>query len=100
MVISCQSIRFLSMVVLVIWLGGSAALRGQTQNEYWKQCASDDPERDLQACSALIQSGHETGMSLAKAFYDRGLAYAKKGDYDLAIQDYDQALRLNPTFAN
>jgi tetratricopeptide (TPR) repeat protein len=26
----------------------------------------------------------------------RGLTYARKGEYDRAIQDYDQAIRLNP----
>jgi tetratricopeptide (TPR) repeat protein len=34
----------------------------------------------------------------AKAFYARGTAYWHKGDYDHAIQNYDQALRINPTY--
>ncbi len=29
----------------------------------------------------------------------RGLIYARKGEYDRAIQDYDQAIRLNPNDA-
>jgi tetratricopeptide (TPR) repeat protein len=32
------------------------------------------------------------------AFYNRGLAYAQEGDYDRAIQDYNQALLINPKF--
>ena len=33
------------------------------------------------------------------AFFNRGRAYDHKGDYDRAIQDYDQALRLRPDYA-
>lgn len=31
-------------------------------------------------------------------FYNRALGYGKKGDYDRAIQDYDETLRLNPNY--
>ena len=33
-----------------------------------------------------------------KAGCEEGWAYAQKGDYDRAIQDYDQALRIKPTY--
>jgi tetratricopeptide (TPR) repeat protein len=33
------------------------------------------------------------------AFYNRGLVYAQEGDYDRAIQDYNQALLINPKLA-
>ena len=32
-------------------------------------------------------------------FFNRGLAYAGRREYEAAIQDYDQAIRLNPRFA-
>lgn len=35
----------------------------------------------------------------ALTFYNRGTAYAGKREYDRAIQDYDQAIRLDPNFA-
>ena len=31
-------------------------------------------------------------------YYNRGTAYGKKGEYDLAILDYTKALELNPWF--
>ena len=76
------------MLVLVILLGGTAVLRGETRNEEWKQCGGNDPDRAIEACSALIRSGQDTGINLAAVFYNRGLAQAHKGDYDLAIEDY------------
>jgi lipoprotein NlpI len=30
------------------------------------------------------------------AYYNRGIAYALKGDHDRAIEDYDQAIQLDP----
>ncbi len=75
------------MIVPAILLSGSAVLRGQTRDENWKRCGGNDPDRAIEACSALIQSGQDTGINLAAVFYDRALAYAHKGDYDLAIQD-------------
>jgi tetratricopeptide (TPR) repeat protein len=38
----------------------------------------------------------ESGQNLAFAFYNRGIAYSDKGQYDRAIQDFDQAVQLNP----
>src|SRR5580692_2325251 len=98
MVISWQSIRFLSMLVLLILLSGPAVLRGQTRNEKWKQCGGNDPDRAIEACSAVIQSGQDMGINVAAAFYDRGVAYSNKGDFDRAIQDYDQSIRHDANF--
>ena len=33
------------------------------------------------------------------AFYNRGSAYNDKGQDDRAIEDYNQAIRLNPNYA-
>ena len=33
------------------------------------------------------------------AYYNRGFAYEKKGEYDRAIVDYDKAIAINPKFA-
>ncbi len=91
--------RVLSMIVLMTLFGASAVLLGEPQQENWSRCKSDDPDRKIGGCSAVIQSGQETGTNLANAFRGRGSAYAHKGDYDRAFQDYDQALKLNPSDA-
>lgn len=35
----------------------------------------------------------------AEAYYNRGIAYDNKGEYDRAIADYNKALEINPRHA-
>ncbi len=37
-----------------------------------------------------------TDLNDAKAYNNRGLSYARKGQHDQAISDYDKALEINP----
>jgi len=53
-------------------------------------------EAQIAGCTARIQSGTEHGDSLFAAFYNRALARYLKGEYDLAISDYDQAIMVKP----
>ncbi len=46
-------------------------------------------------CNNVIQSGKETSK-LAEAYCNRGVAYAKRREYDRAIADYDKAIDLDP----
>ena len=74
----------------------------ESQARSW--CAGPDtaitPDLRISGCTTLIQSGRETQSILAVAFCNRGNAYQDyKGDYDRAIQDYDQAIRLKPDYA-
>ena len=69
----------------------------------WKQCLGlEGPIVDtvIDGCTTIIQSSQEAREKLATAFDNRGVAYRLKGDYERALQDYDQATRLNPDNAN
>jgi lipoprotein NlpI len=67
---------------------------------YWAMCREDDSPRLISSCTAVIRSGHETPENLARAFFNRGRAWTGKGEYDRAIQDFDQAVRLDPEYAD
>jgi tetratricopeptide (TPR) repeat protein len=53
-------------------------------------------DSQINGCTALIDSDQKTSQTLAHAYNNRGNAYSMKGDYDLAIKDYDEAIRANP----
>ena len=81
-------------------LGAELAAAGQSRRENLKKCVSSDPDGIISGCSALIQAGRESTASLAGAYWRRGQAYTRKGDHDHAIQDYSEAIRVNPKDAS
>ena len=50
--------------------------------------------------TAAIQSEQWQGRGLAWAYHNRGVAYFNLGEYRRAIEDYDQALLLDPDEVN
>ena len=66
-------------------------------------CNGDDRtplDVQIKSCTALIASGDLTPQGLAKAYNSRGNHYSRKGEYDRAIQDYDQSIKSNPNYPN
>ena len=63
---------------------------------------TDGKSADLRiaACTALIETQVENPQALAIAYNNRGSARTTKGDYELAIQDYDSSIKLNPNLSN
>jgi tetratricopeptide (TPR) repeat protein len=84
-----------------LMLIGAVALAESPQERRW--CGGEDgatPDQRIAGCSAIIKAGRERGEKLADIFNDRGVAYRLKGDFDRAIQDYSQAIRINPKSAS
>ena len=50
-------------------------------------------------CTALIASDSDNPKVLAIAYNNRGNAYTREGQYELAIQDYNESIKLNPKYA-
>ena len=46
--------------------------------------------------SPNMPSLQQDKLTLTKAYYNRGNAYASKGDFDQAIDDYTKAIELKP----
>ena len=56
-------------------------------------------EPRINACTTLIDLRQGTTAALAIAHNNRGNAYTAKGDYERAIEDFDDAIKLDPTHA-
>ena len=68
--------------------------------EMMTDCAQDrDPGLRVSGCTAVIDSGQWQGRDIAVIYYKRGNAYARIGELRRAIEDYDQAVRLDPSYA-
>lgn len=73
------------------------AQRAQAQAHAWCENKERAPiDTQIKGCTSLIESGKERNDTLAAAFSNRGNGYRFKGDTDRAIQDYDQAVKLDP----
>jgi tetratricopeptide (TPR) repeat protein len=78
----------------------ASAQTSGNHDEHWR-CPHDlDADSRIAACTALIEAGKKTPANLAVTYNDRGAAYDRKHQYDRALQDFDQAIRLDPKDAH
>ena len=88
--------RIAAILIATFMLGLAIPARADFEQDK-KRCNSDTgPDIRIGACTRLIQSGDFKGENLANLFSNRGNVYRIDGQYDRAIQDYDQAINLNP----
>ena len=78
----------------LIFAAGAAAAQNADQDRM--RCASGNPGLAISACTAVIERGREANEFLAVVYHYRGNAYLERGDFDPAIADFAQAIRLNP----
>jgi tetratricopeptide (TPR) repeat protein len=84
----------LSMGAAKTTLGPSAAIQCYEYAHY------DDSLDSLQVCSDAIQDDMLGRLDLAATYANRGVILSRRGRYEQALNDYDQALRLNPLLLN
>ena len=75
----------------------------QSQASTWCYASEADGvslDQKISGCTTVIQSGKISNSDLALAYTNRGFAYGTKGQHDRAIQDYDQAIKLDPSNAD
>ena len=65
-----------------------------------RDCAQrEDKDVAIQGCSKVIQRGRALSERIcAIAYTNRAVAYYHKGDLDSALADYNDAIRLDPTY--
>ena len=95
-----QLIAVMALVTAVIAPERPIVAQTQQEQDWCTGKKNPPPDLTINGCTVVIQSGKFTGNNLAIAFYDRGNAYGEKGDFDLAIADLDEAIRLDPNYTD
>jgi len=68
--------------------------------DMYSDCTHADPDRQIRGCTQVIERGKkESRKNRAIAYFNRGVAYRKKGEVDRAIADYTEAIALDPNDA-
>ncbi len=92
------------MRILLMAIGLTLATCGGAFADVASDCVqAKDQDLSIRGCTLIIEGRAKNYNSVAAkvaAYANRGNAYEKKGEYDRAIADYDQALRLDPKHAN
>lgn len=92
-----------TLIVLVSALSAGIAEKpfAQDYDQLFKRCYTESlPDHVIVSCSAVIARGVADKEDLAAAYKNRGNAYDDKGEYARALEDYDQAVRINPLDAD
>jgi tetratricopeptide (TPR) repeat protein len=58
-----------------------------------------DPEKVIAGCGRLLQDPNVTSENKAIAYFNRGHAHSDRKEFDLAVADNTEALKLNPQYA-
>jgi len=89
--------RRIAAFFVLLGFSGAAALA--TVIDPSADCLSDDNERRISGCSAMIETPGLPAEQLSMAYGLRALGYSLKGWFDKAVADYDKAIDINPSFA-
>jgi tetratricopeptide (TPR) repeat protein len=86
---------FVSFAVFALALSAQAADPLQDQRT---TCSALSRPESIDACAALIQSGKLSGNDLARVYLNHGLGNVRRGLTNRAIEDFNQAIAIDPTF--
>lgn len=91
---------FLSLSAAFV-LAGATVARAQDFDKQKAWCLDNEADADLRigACTWLLNSGELAEGGVPVVFVHRAEARLKKGQFDLAARDLEQALRLDPKIA-
>ncbi len=86
--------RLTAILLALTLLAVPATLRAEVATD----CFSEDWERRIPGCTAIIDSPAALPQEKAHAYSMRALALSLKAQYGRAIEDYDRAIEILPDF--
>jgi tetratricopeptide (TPR) repeat protein len=93
--------RIFSLIAVLLFMSSLAVPARAGMEEDGEDCMQNrDLDRQLRGCTAAIRSGQWQGKGLAAAYHNRCWANNQVGNHHKAIEDCNQALRLDPSSAS
>src|SRR3954470_16383562 len=89
---TCRTFACMAVLVLAGLPGAVAA------DELDDSCVKLSDSLAVAGCSRAIDSHQYTGRSLARLHTRRGGAYQAQGDPNRAVADYNESMRIDPTY--
>ena len=86
--------RLLACMAVVV-LAGSPRVAAADE---WDSCVKLSDDLAVAGCSRAIDSHQYMGRSLARLYARRGGAYQALGDVKRAVADYNESMRIDPTY--
>ena len=66
-----------------------------------EDCAgAENPDQKITSCSRVIADDAESAPNRVQAYTNRGAAYYDKGDFDRAIADFSEAVKIDANIAH
>lgn len=92
-----RKVAFASVLGLAASIGYMGVAGAAVSSSEARSCTATGKAEDrIVACTDVIMSAALTGEDVTHAYRLRGLAYRDANDYERAIEDFDEALRLQP----
>jgi tetratricopeptide (TPR) repeat protein len=96
----CRLIIARGAIVALLAVGGlPLATQARSQAAHCDIQGGASPDDVIGSCTKVITQNGDTGQQLAADLTIRGRAYRAKGDFDRAIADYSEAIRIDPGYA-
>ena len=86
--------RLLACMAVVVLAG----LPRVAAADEWDSCVKLSDDLAVAGCSRAIDSRQYTGRSLARLYARRGGAHQAQGDINRAVADYNESMRIDPTY--
>jgi lipoprotein NlpI len=83
--------------VAILLLSNLLTAQNNGWNDDAQKCKDLSGDDAIAACTRAIGSGQLSPENLATTYYNRSYEYRAKEEYDAAIADLNEAIRLNPT---
>jgi tetratricopeptide (TPR) repeat protein len=86
-----------AVLFLIAALANSLSFNSTAVAGHLATCFQEDDDTAISACTAFLASGEGSSGAKSQAHILRGNAYFKKGNYDQALNDYNDAIKLVPS---